>query len=143
MQHALPPFAPSTGLRLCVAAITALCLQGQAWSNPRAGTAPTVIGNCVSAERMSFRPGVDGTLLDTTDAADVAAAIVSRYPVMARDGLYPEAVALWRPRGGDWVYATLMRKAHAPHAPCFTANVSAAGMGLTPGLLKKYFGPAP
>lgn len=103
----------------------------------------TVIDNCVTLAQLSFKPGVNGTVLDERDSADVAASIVRRYPMIERDGLYPQAVALWRPPRGEWVYATLSQKAHAPHPTCFTANVDAQKVDATPTLIRKYFGPAP
>lgn len=103
----------------------------------------TVIDNCVTSARLTFKPGVTGAVLDAHDGAEVAAGIVRRYPMIERDGLYPQAVALWRPPKGEWVYATLSQKAHAPHAACFTANVDAATVDGTPTLIRKYFGPAP
>ncbi|MBX3619631.1 MAG: hypothetical protein KF891_06545 [Rhizobacter sp.] len=125
-------------------AVAALGLHAAvATPRPRAQPAPTVIGSCVSTARLSFRHGVDGAVLDEDDAAEVAAAIVKRYPMLERDGLYPEAVALWQRPGTGWVYATLMRRAHAPHARCFTATVSATAVPATPALLKKYIGRPP
>ena len=103
----------------------------------------TVIDNCVTAARLSFKAGVNGIVLDERDGAEVAASIVRRYPMIERDGLYPTAVALWRPPKGEWVYATLSQKAHAPHAACFTANVDASKVDMTPTLIRKYFSPAP
>jgi hypothetical protein len=102
----------------------------------------TVIDSCVSAATMSFRPGVSGVLLDEVDRDPVATAIVERYPVIQRDGLYPVAIALWRRPDGPWLYAVLAQKAHAPHPLCFTAHVVAQQVAHTPGLVKKYFGAA-
>ncbi|HEY0820388.1 MAG TPA: hypothetical protein VGD46_16500 [Rhizobacter sp.] len=102
-----------------------------------------VIDNCVTAAQLSFKPGVNGVLLDERDGGDVAQAIVRRYPMIERDGLYPQAVALWRPPKGEWVYATLSQKKHAPHPACFTANVDASTVDATPTLIRKYFSPAP
>jgi hypothetical protein len=103
----------------------------------------TVIDNCVTSAQLAFKHGVNGAVLDAHDGAEVAASIVRRYPMIERDGLYPQAVALWRPPKGEWVYATLSQKAHAPNTACFTANVDAATVDGTPTLIRKYFGPAP
>jgi hypothetical protein len=99
-----------------------------------------VIGNCIGADKLAFRRGVTGVMLNADDTAEVAGAIINQYPMIERDGLYPTAIALWRRPGGDWLYATLAERAKPPNAPCFTANVVAAQVKLTPVLLKKYFG---
>jgi hypothetical protein len=135
----------SNATRCCSAACSCL-ITAAAFAQPPAAVdrrSSTVIDNCVTAAQLSFKPGVNGTVLDERDGADVAASIVRRYPMIERDGLYPQTVALWRPPRGEWVYATLSQKAHAPHAPCFTANVDAATVDATPTLIRKYFGPAP
>jgi len=124
------------------------CLLSGALLAGLAGAAPprppaTVIDNCVTAATLSFRPGVDGVLLDEADAALVGHAIVEAYPVIGRDGLAPTAIALWRQPKGPWLYATLSEKAHAPHPPCFTATVTADRLAPTALMLRKYFGVAP
>jgi hypothetical protein len=102
--------------------------------------APTVIESCVSSDTLSFREGDNGTLLGELDRFQVAAEIIRRYPVIERDGLYPTAIALWRRKEGDWVFATLVARAEPPHPLCFTANVAIGEVGMAPALLKKYFG---
>lgn len=128
----------------CCRALAFSCCAATALAQPatvdRRGH--TVIDNCVSAAQLAFKPGVNGTVLDERDGADVAAIIVRQYPMIERDGLYPHAVALWRPPRGEWVYATLSQKPHAPHSACFTATVDAATVDMTPTLIRKYFGPA-
>lgn len=103
----------------------------------------SIVDNCVSTAQLAFKAGVNGIVLDARDGAEVAAAIVRRYPMIERDGLYPQAVALWRPAGGEWAYVTLGQKKHAPHATCFTATVDASKVDTTPTLIRKYFSPAP
>jgi hypothetical protein len=135
----------SLATRCCGAAISCGCAAAALAQVPvpidRRGHA--VIDNCVAAAQLSFKPGVNGIVLDERDGAEVAQAIVRRYPMIERDGLYPQAVALWRPPKGEWVYATLSQKKHAPHPVCFTATVDAAQVDATPTLIRKYFGPAP
>jgi hypothetical protein len=123
---------------LCLASIA--CLEAQA-ADKR--PAPVVIENCVSPDKLSFRSGESGSLLDAGDAKQVAAEIVRRYPMIERDGLYPTAIALWRRPGGDWAFATLMPKKRPANAVCFTANISGDRLDATPAMLKKYFGIAP
>lgn len=135
----------SIAARCCNAAISCSLAAASFAQAPTAAErrGHTVIDNCVTTAQLAFRPGVNGVVLDPRDGAEVAASIVQRYPMIERDGLYPQAVALWRPPRGEWVYATLSQKAHAPHPACFTANVDAATLDLTPTLIRKYFGPAP
>jgi len=102
--------------------------------------APTVIESCVSSDKISYRNGDSGTLLDELDRFQVAAEIVRRYPMIERDGLYPVAIALWRRSGGDWVFALLMSNPDATAPLCFTANVAVTEVDFAPTLLKKYFG---
>jgi hypothetical protein len=102
--------------------------------------APTVIESCVGGGTLSFRSGDNGTLLDEIDRFQVAAEIIRRYPMIERDGLYPTAIALWRRKEGDWVFATLIARAESPHPLCFTANVAVNQVDMAPQLLKKYFG---
>ena len=102
--------------------------------------APTVIESCVSKDKISYRNGDSGTLLDELDRFQVAAEIMRRYPMIERDGLYPTAIALWRRSGGDWVFALLMNQPDPATPPCFTANVAITEVELAPALLKKYFG---
>ncbi|MGY4827687.1 hypothetical protein ACVNIS_03815 [Sphaerotilaceae bacterium SBD11-9] len=103
--------------------------------------APTVIENCVDrAHTLSFREGDNGTILDEVDRFLVASEIVRRYPMIERDGFYPTAIALWRRKEGDWVFATLIKRSEAPHRLCFSANVAVGQVQIAPALLKKYFG---
>jgi hypothetical protein len=131
------PMCPTPCFRLSAAVLLVVGRSLQA------APSATVIDSCVSPARMSFQTGVSGVMLDDIDREPVAAAIVERYPVIEHDGLYPTAIALWRRPDGPWLYAVLAQKAHAPHAPCFTAHVLAQKVVQTPGLLKKYFGVAP
>lgn len=135
----------SIATRCCSAAISCTCAAASLAQPPTSvdRRGHTVIDNCVTAAQLSFKAGANGIVLDERDSADVAASIVRRYPMIERDGLYPTAVALWRPPKGEWVYATLSQKAHAPHAACFTANVDASKVDATPTLIRKYFSPAP
>jgi hypothetical protein len=102
--------------------------------------APMVIESCVSSDKISYRDGDNGTLLDELDRFQVATEIVRRYPMIERDGLYPVAIALWRRTDGDWVFALLMNKPEPARPFCFTANVAVTEVELAPTLLKKYFG---
>jgi len=134
------------GGSVCCSVVAFSCLATAALAKPPGAVdrrGHTLIDNCVTAAQLSFKSGVNGIVLDDRDGAEVAAHIVRRYPMIERDGLYPQAVALWRPPKGEWVYATLSQKAHAPHAVCFTANVDASKVDATPTLIRKYFGPAP
>ncbi len=139
----MPNPSSSSVVRCCAAAALCAAVPPALAQPPVDRQGRTVIDNCVTAATLVYRAGVNGTVLDERDGADVAAAIVRRYPMIERDGLYPHAVALWRPPRGAWVYATLSQKAHAPHGPCFTAMVDASKVDATPTLIRKYFGAAP
>ncbi|HEX3142118.1 MAG TPA: hypothetical protein VHQ87_18820 [Rhizobacter sp.] len=128
-----------------------LCLASLAWMHALAADKPaspkkpkrtaTVIENCITpSDTLSFRPGDNGSLLDEVDRFQVAAEIVRRYPMIERDGLYPSAIALWRRKDGDWVFATMIARPEPPHPLCFTANVAISEVQIAPALLKKYFG---
>lgn len=137
---------PATRGVWCGLALAAMLVAAgpPAWAGDRAGAkrapAAVVIQSCVSQDRVSFRSGRDGVVLDVVDSAEVANAIVTRYPMIERDGLYPSAVALWRRGKGGWAYATLMAHPQSPQYACFTAQIAADTIPLTPELLKKYFG---
>jgi hypothetical protein len=136
------PRLPPSCLRLgCGLACSLLALS--AGSAPPTASRTLVIDSCVSPATLSFRPGVDGVMLDAPDAALVGTAILEAYPVIQRDGLVPTSIALWRKPKGPWLYATLSEKAHAPHPPCFTATVAADRLAPTPLMLRKYFGAGP
>ena len=123
----------------CLAFAHAQAADKPAPKKPR-HAAPTVIENCVSSDKLSFREGDSGTVLDEVDRFLVATEIVRLYPMIERDGYYPTAIALWRRRGGDWAFATLIRRTEPPHPLCFTANVAVGVVPIAPALLKKYFG---
>ena len=136
-------------LACCVAPALALALAGMPASaadraparKTPAHPAPTVIENCAdSAIKLSFRPGESGALLDELDRFLVASEIVQRYPLIERDGYYPSAIALWRRKQGDWVFATLIQRAEPPHALCFSANVAASALSIGPAIARKYVG---
>lgn len=123
----------------CLVFVTAQAQAADKWAAKKRAV-PTVIESCVSKDKISYRNGDSGTLLDEIDRFQVAAQIVRRYPMIERDGLYPVAIALWRRSGGDWVFALLMSSPDSTAPLCFTANVAVTEVELAPVLLKKYFG---
>jgi len=81
-------------------------------------------------------------LLEPTDAADVSAALVQRYPIVAHDGLTPERIVLWRDPRAGWLYVALVSNPADAEQVCFTATFSASRLAVTSPLIVKYFGAA-
>jgi hypothetical protein len=130
--------------------VLSLLAAGLAWSlalpchsvAPRsdAALAPTTsIVNCVGADRIAYRPGNTGVMLDAHEREQVTAQMFERYPMLANDGLVPSAIVLWHKPQGDWLYATLMEHPEQAGTWCFAAHVVANGLALTPRLMRKYF----
>ena len=99
-----------------------------------------VIEHCVGGPAIRFEPGARRALLDPSDAADVSAALVQRYPIVARDGLEPERIVLWRDPRAGWLYVALVTNPDDAEQVCFTATFSANRLPVTSPLLVKYFG---
>ena len=133
-----------TGVLAMAAAAATLASTDAAWSarddaHRLPGNA-TTIEHCVGGPAIRFEPGTRRALLEPADAADVSAALVQRYPIVARDGLAPERIVLWRhPRAG-WLYVALVTNPDDVEQVCFTATFSAKRLPVTPPLLVKYFG---
>jgi hypothetical protein len=100
------------------------------------------IESCVGGPEIRFQPGARRALLDASDAAEVSAALVQRYPIVARDGLTPERIVLWRDPKATWLYVALVSNPENASEVCFTATFAAARFDVTPPLLVKYFGAA-
>jgi len=100
------------------------------------------IEHCVGGPSIRFGPGERRALLEATDAADVSAALMQRYPIVARDGLAPERIVLWRDPRAGWLYVALVTNPEDAEQVCFTATFSANRLPVTSPLLVKYFGAA-
>ena len=141
-----PPTVPrARGRVACATALTWLglmALPGLAGGATPRGVEASVgtrIPHCVGTDRITFRPGHTGTLLEARDRDRVAGQLLDRHPVLAQDGLMPVAIVLWRPPRGEWLYAALVDHPEQPGTWCIAAQVTAAGIALTPGMVAKYF----
>jgi hypothetical protein len=120
-------------------AVPALAARDDGRRVPGSGDA---IESCVGGPEIRFAPGARRALLDASDAAEVSAALVQRYPIVAHDGLTPERIVLWRDPKAIWLYVALVSNPENANEVCFTATFSAARFDVTPPLLVKYFGAA-
>ena len=100
----------------------------------------TTIEHCVGGPAIRFEPGARRALLEPADAADVSAALVQRYPIVAHDGLAPERIVLWRDPRAGWLYVALVTNPEDAEQVCFTATFTANRLPVTSPLLVKYFG---
>jgi hypothetical protein len=98
------------------------------------------IEHCVGGPAIRFEPGARRALLEPTDAADVSAALMQRYPIVAHDGLAPERIVLWRDPRAGWLYVALVSNPEDAEEVCFTATFSASRLAVTSPLIVKYFG---
>jgi len=98
-----------------------------------------VIESCVSADALSIASADRHAFVDEADRADVAAAIAGRFPLLQRDGFEPSRLLLWERPGSGWVYVAVIENPEKRGEMCFTATVTAATVGITREVLKKYF----
>ena len=92
-------------------------------------------------DRQAIRFGSSDprVVLDAADAAEVSAALLRRYPVLAHDGLALQKIMLWRKEGAGWIYLALLENPDTPGDLCFTASFVSRGIEITPSLVTKYF----
>ena len=118
-------------------------------SLPASGAAATTfsaaavdaIESCVDASSpIRFAPGERRASLAGGDAAEVAAALLARYPAVAQTGIVPDGIVLWAKPGDGWVYIALITNPEKSDEVCFVATFSAARFEFTAGLSRKYFG---
>lgn len=125
-----------------IAAATALIAAGgAAAAEPAAFSAAQAeqIESCADASAIVF--GRDRRAsLDAVDASDVALALMTRYPVIERDGFALQSIVLWRKAGDEWIYIGLIANPARPKEVCFTATFTAGRFDFTTSLTKKYFG---
>jgi hypothetical protein len=100
---------------------------------------PLDIANCVSSEHLQIADADRSALLDPPDRAQVSAAMLQQYPMLARDQFLPSQIVLWQKPGGDWLYVTLVPAPDDAAQLCVNATFSADSFELTPPLLDKYF----
>lgn len=97
------------------------------------------IPNCVGGAPLALRAAQPRALLDGGDRAVLQAAMLQRYPVLARDAFAPADILLWRGADERWVYVALQSDARRPGGRCVAASFAAAAFAITPALLRKYF----
>jgi len=107
---------------------------------PFAAAIGDAIESCVDSTTLRFGREERRAILDAEDTASVGEALLRRYPAFAQSGLAPQAIVLWRKPAADWLYVTLLINPAKPGEVCYTASFVAGRIGLTPVLLKKYFG---
>lgn len=93
--------------------------------------------NCVSEARLDFAAADERALLDDADRAGIGALMQRRFPVLA--GFAPDAIVLWRRRGGEWLYVALARSERHAGGWCHSASFTAGVFDVTPALVRKYF----
>lgn len=103
------------------------------------GAGLRTIANCVGGAPLALRAVEPRVLLDAGDRAMLRAAMLQRYPVLARDGFEPADILLWRGTAGHWAYVALQSDTRRPGGRCVAASFAAAAFAITPALLQKYF----
>lgn len=112
----------------------------RAQERPPGAVTSESIESCVDTATIRFGSSEPHALLDQADTAQVAAALIARYPLISQDGFEPSGVVLWRKPDAGWVYVALLANPDKPAQVCFTATFAAGRFELTAGLMKKYFG---
>ncbi len=99
------------------------------------------IESCVDASSpIRFAAGERRVSLEVNDAAEVATALLGRYPAAAQTGFAPDGIVLWAKPGDGWVYIALITNPDNSDEVCFVATFSAAKFEFTTALSRKYFG---
>ena len=93
---------------------------------------------CIGQDQLPMPPGAPHAWLDEGDRAEVAAALLARFPMLQRDGLEARALLLWRHAEGDWRYAALVADPRGAGALCVAASFAGASIGGTDELARKY-----
>lgn len=93
--------------------------------------------NCVSDTRLELAAADERALLDDADRIGIGTLMQRRYPTLA--GFAPDAIVLWRKRGGDWLYLALAKSDRHAGGWCHSASFTAGVFDVTPALLRKYF----
>jgi len=124
-------------LRRCAGwALAGVCVAVSAEPLP-APDRPLDLPNCVSDARLELAAADERALLDDEDRAGIGALMQRRYPVLA--GFAPDAIVLWRRRGGEWLYVALAKSERHAGGWCHSASFTASVFDVTPALLRKYF----
>ena len=103
--------------------------------------AAEAIESCVDVSTpIRFAAGERRASLSGGDAAEVAAALLARYPAVAQTGIVPDGIVLWAKPHDGWVYIALITNPDKSEEVCFVATFSAARFEFTSALSRKYFG---
>lgn len=116
-------------------------VSGGAGAATFSAAAVDAIESCVDASSpIRFAAGERRASLARSDAAEVAAALLARYPAVAQTGVTPDGIVLWARPGDGWVYIALIVNPERADEVCFVATFSAARFEFTAALSRKYFG---
>ncbi len=122
---------------LAFVALAAKAASGAGFS----AAAVETIESCVDASSpIRFASGERRGSLEESDAAEVAAALLKRYPAAAQTGIMPDGIVLWAKPGSGWVYVALITNPAKPDDVCFVATFVAGRFEFTKALSRKYFG---
>ena len=114
---------------------------GAAGAATFSAAAVDAIESCVDASTpIRFAAAERRASLAGGDAAEVAAALLARYPAVAQTGVVPDGIVLWAKPGDGWVYIALITNPAKTDEVCFVATFSAARFQFTSALSRKYFG---
>lgn len=122
---------------LACAGLAGCCGAALAQSAASPPNLSLALPNCVSETRLEFALADERVVLDDADRVGLGALIQRRYPVLA--GFAPEAIVLWRKRGGAWLYVALARSERHTAGWCHSSSFTADAFDITPALVRKYF----
>jgi hypothetical protein len=122
--------------RFASGCLVSLCVVAGAQPLP-APDKPFGLPNCVSDTRLELTAADERALLDDADRGGLGALMQQRYPALA--GFAPDAIVLWRRRGGEWLYVALAKSDRHAGGWCHSASFTAGVFDVTPALVRKYF----
>jgi hypothetical protein len=99
-----------------------------------------IIPSCIDDSPALTLPAADSlALLDADDRHRFQAALLSHYPVLAREGFDAAQVLLWGKAQDEWLYISVLPGTDTSQVACFTATFRAQAFDFTPELVQKYF----
>jgi hypothetical protein len=116
-----------------------LVVAAAAWLAAASAAQALVLESCVSSDALNVAAADRHVFIEDADLADVASAIAARFPLLQRDGFEPSRLLLWERPGSGWLYVAVIENPQKRGEMCFTATVTAATVGITREVLKKYF----
>lgn len=109
------------------------------WQAQAAQDGTLLVRSCAGTDTLEIDLRGEAVMLDESDRRGAAAAMLERYPVLARGVFEPAAIVLWRRPGQGWIYVALTTPQQPPPAWCFSATFAAQVFDFTPALQRKYF----